>query len=204
MNLRRFAGRACAAAATWPAGAAWAHGEIKGVGAFYGGVLHPYISPAHLIALLALGLLFGQRGVPASRHAMAALLAALALGLGFSLRWSRLPDLPAPDPLLLGLGALFGLGVVLARRWPGWALVPLSALAGLAVGLDSAPDGMAPAQRSAALLGTLVGAVLCTACLAGCVHHLQQSWARVGVRVLGSWLSASAILVLALAIARPA
>ncbi|WP_326544185.1 HupE/UreJ family protein [Pseudorhodoferax sp.] len=200
MSWCRVARRIAAAAAALPAGAAWAHGEIKGVGAFYSGVLHPYISPAHLIALVALGLLFGQRGVQASRHAMGALVAALALGLWLSLRL----QLPEPDPLLLALGTLFGLCVVLARQLPAWALVPLAALAGLAVGLGSAPDGMAPAQRSAALLGTLVGATLCAACLAGLVQPLQQPWARVGVRVLGSWLSASAILVLTLALARPA
>lgn len=201
MTRYRIARAACASALACTAGAAWAHGEIKGVGAFYSGVLHPFISPAHLIALLTLGLLFGQRGVVASRHAMAALLAAMALGLWLSL---RLQGLPEPDPLLLGLGTLLGLSVVLARPWPTWALVPLAALAGLSVGLGSAPDGMAPAQRSAALMGTLVGASLCTACLAGLVHHLRRPWALVGVRVVGSWLSASAILVLTLALARPA
>lgn len=201
MNWRQVARRAGAAAAAGSASAAWAHGEIKGVGAFYSGVLHPFISPAHLIALIALGLLFGQRGVLASRQAMGALVAALALGLWLSL---RLHGLPEPDPLLLTLGMLLGLSVVLARPWPVWALVPLAALVGLAVGLGSAPDGMAPAQRTAALVGTWVGATLCTACLAGVVHPLHRPWARVGVRVLASWLSASALLVLTLAFARPA
>lgn len=199
MNWRRLARPAFVAAAAGSASAAWAHGEIKGVGAFYSGVLHPFISPAHLIALVALGLLFGQRGVLASRQAMGALVAALAGGLWLSLRL----QLPEPDPLLLALGILLGLAVVLARSWPLWALVPLSALVGLAVGLGSAPDGMAPAQRTAALVGTFVGATLCTACLAGVVHPLHQPWARVGVRVLASWLSASALLVLTLAFARP-
>lgn len=162
-------------------------------------MLHPFISPAHLIALLAAGLVFGQRGVLASRHAMAGLMAALAFGLWLSL---RLQGLPEPDSLLLALGLLLGMGAVLAWRWPAWALVPLVALLGLAVGLGSAPDGMAPAQQSAALVGTWIGASLCTACLAGLVHHGQRPWARIGVRVVASWLSASAILVLTLAVAR--
>nr|WP_222124887.1 HupE/UreJ family protein [Variovorax boronicumulans] len=196
-----MARRVGVAAAAGSASTAWAHGEIKGVGAFYSGVLHPFISPAHLIALVALGLLLGQRGVGASRPAMGALAAALVLGLWLSL---RLQGLPEPDPWLLALGVVLGLGVVLARPWPTWALVPLAALAGLAVGLGSAPDGMAPAQRAAALVGTFVGATLCTACLAGAVHPLHKPWARVGVRVLASWLSASALLVLTLGIARPA
>ena len=198
MSLRLA--RTAVAAAAFAAEGAWAHGAIQGVGAFYSGVLHPFISPPHLIALIAAGLVFGQRGVLASWHAMVALMASLALGLWLSL---RLQGLPEPDLLLLALGLLLGLGVVLAWRWPAWALMPLVALLGLAVGLGSAPDGMAPAQRSAALLGTWLGATLCTACLAGLVHHGQRPWARIGVRVVGSWLSASAILVLTLAVARP-
>ena len=107
---------------------------------------------------------------------------------------------------MLALGLLIGLGVVLALRLPSWAVLPVAVVVGLAVGLGSAPDGMAPAQRGAALIGTLVGASLCVACLAGLVQHLQRlRWpgARIGVRVVGSWLSASAILVLTLAVARP-
>ena len=167
-------------------------------------MLHPFISPAHLLALLTLGLLFGQRGVVASRHAMGSLVGAMALGLWLSLRLAHWPE---PDVALLALGTVFGLGVALALRWPAWLLPALAALVGLAVGIGSAPDGMAPAQRGAALIGTLIGASLCTACLAGAVHHLthhrQRPWALIGVRVVASWLSASAILVLALALARP-
>jgi hydrogenase/urease accessory protein HupE len=189
---------ASAAALTLPT-AAWAHGEIKGIGAFYSGVLHPFISPAHLIALLALGLLFGQRGVPSSRGALAALTGALALGLAFS---ARMTGLPEPDLPLLVLAMLLGLAVVVARPWPAVVIGVMSALTGLCVGLGSAPDGMAAAQRWNALVGTFIGASLCTACVAGLVHGAQQPWARIGVRVVGSWLTASAILVLTLAVAR--
>lgn len=43
-----------------------AHSPIKGVGTFYSGLLHPALVPAHLLALIAVGLLIGQN-VPASR-----------------------------------------------------------------------------------------------------------------------------------------
>ncbi|MEF7613252.1 HupE/UreJ family protein [Aquincola sp. MAHUQ-54] len=196
--MSRRAARAGALAPLALPAAAWAHGEIKGIGAFYSGLLHPFVSPSHLIALLALGLLFGQRGVPASRHAMAALMAALAAGLGFSGRAGGLePELP-----LLALAALLGGTVVAARQWPALALGLLSLLVGLAVGLGSAPDGMGGSQRWSALLGTMIGASLCTACVAGLVHGARRPWARIGVRVVGSWLTASAILVLTLTAVR--
>lgn len=189
---------ALAAALALPS-AAWAHGEIKGISAFYGGMLHPFISPAHLIALLALGLMFGQRGVLASRHAMTTLMAALAAGLWFGIG----AGLDTDQPLLV-LAVLLGITVVAARPWPNIALVAVAGLVGVAVGLGSEPEGMWGSQRWNALAGTMIGATLCTGCIAGVVHSTQQAWARIGVRVIGSWLTASAILVLTLAAVRPA
>ena len=93
MSLRGLARLAVATTAACMASGAWAHGEIKGVGAFYSGVLHPFLSPAHLIALVALGLLFGQRGVLASGQAMAALVAATVLACGSA---SGFPACPSP------------------------------------------------------------------------------------------------------------
>ena len=48
-------------------GVALAHGPMPGVGSFYGGLLHPVMVPSHLITLVALGLLIGQRGLGAMR-----------------------------------------------------------------------------------------------------------------------------------------
>ena len=42
-------------------GPAWAHPPPLGIGGFGGGLLHPLFVPAHLFALLALGLLIGQQ-----------------------------------------------------------------------------------------------------------------------------------------------
>jgi urease accessory protein len=70
-----MAGLSLAAAPGW----ALAHSPIPGIASFYSGVLHPFVVPAQLMALLALGLLFGQRGLARLGPAVPALIAALAI-----------------------------------------------------------------------------------------------------------------------------
>lgn len=60
--LRQARARHAAATALAQA-AAWAHGSVPGLGSFASGVLHPLLAPPHALALVALGLLLGQRGL---------------------------------------------------------------------------------------------------------------------------------------------
>ena len=85
--------------------AAWAHSPIAGIGDFYNGALHPFVSPAHLIALLALGLWLGQRGLEGAKRPLMALVLALAAGL---VAHRTLGD-PDTDRWLLLLAASIGL-----------------------------------------------------------------------------------------------
>ena len=177
-------------------GHAAAHSPVPGIGHFYNGALHPYTTPAHLIALLALGLLLGQRGLKTSSTALVALLFALALGLGLSTPLGH----PDTDTALLALAAATGLAVVCALALTRWPLVFLAATLGLLLGLGSGPEALAGGARWGTMFGTLVGAAFCTAYVAPLVAMVQKPALRIGVRVAGSWLAASALLVLALAL----
>ena len=48
------------------------------------------------------------------------------------------------------------------------------------------------------LIGTGLGACCALAIVIIAVRSLQRGWHRIGVRIVGSWMAASAILVLAL------
>lgn len=175
---------------------AFAHGPVEGIGAFYGGLLHPLMVPAHLLALVMLGLLAGQAGMAAMRRSYAGFLPGLTLGLGlavFAWHW------PVETPLLL-LSAGAGLLVVLQWRLPVAALYTLAGLAiGLMIGIDSGPDGGTRGQRLGALLGTGLGAFACLLLVGDLSERAGRHWQRVLLRVLGSWGAAAALLVLALA-----
>lgn len=164
--------------------------------ALVGGLL-PLAVPAHILALVVLGLLIGRQGAPFVTLAcfvagLAAGLAALALAVG---------QTPAIDVLLLAT-ALVGALVALARPLPMLIVMLLAAVIGLALGLDSPPETISISAARVMLIGTWIGASLVLALLAIGASYLTLWWLQIGVRIVGSWIAASAILVLALRFAR--
>jgi len=164
-----------------------------------GGLLHPLTTPAHALALLALGLLVGQQRGAARRVSTTAFAAGLIAGLA-AIASALGPT--AADVVVLVVAALAGLLVALARPLPLVAGVPLMALSGAALGLDSPPQATSVTVAIAMLIGTGLGACLAFAVVATCAGRLAAAWQRIGMRILGSWIAASALLVLALRFAR--
>jgi urease accessory protein len=173
-------------------GAAVAHLPTIGLGPVYDGVFHLFLSPEDLIPVIALALFCGQRGAPYGRRALWLVpLAWFAGGLfglfvgnnhGTTLTWVSL--------LLLG-------GLVAAN-----ARVSLRLLTALAIllgcfhgyldgaGINRFDDG------GYALLGLALAVFVVVALFASLVVPLRQQWARVAVRVAGSWIAASGLLML--------
>jgi hypothetical protein len=178
---------------------AQAHGDIDGLNRFVSGALHPLLVPAHAVALLALGLLVGQRSLAVGHHALTALLMALLASLVVAGTATGL-DL---DIWVLLIGAGCALAVVAALAVPPWLLGWAAALIGVGIGLGSAPDSTDSAARWTSLAGTGLGVFLTVTLVAGVTDTLRQPWTRIGMRVVGSWLAASALLVLALAATGP-
>jgi urease accessory protein len=169
---------------------------VFGVTGFNGGLLHSVVVPSHLMALAALALLIGQQGWVRSVPVVA--IVAVVVGLG-AIALAYVPA--AAEEALLALAAIAGLLVALARKLPkilGWLL---AAAMGLALALDSPPEGISLREANLALLGTGLGAALVLAALVWLASLLRRDWQRIGARILGSWVAASAILVLALRVA---
>ncbi|HKL64160.1 MAG TPA: HupE/UreJ family protein [Woeseiaceae bacterium] len=173
-----------------------AHSPVEGMNEFYNGVLHPLLVPAHILLILATGLFLGQRGPRENRLALPAFLLAGATGLGLA------GSGVAPDTVrgfVLAGAMAMGLLTALGRRAP-LALYPAAgAFAGLFLGLDSAPEALAGRERILALVGTGVGLNLWLIYACGIADFFSKKpWQRIGLRILGSWVAASSILVLAL------
>lgn len=193
---RRRRGRHAAAFAALlaAAGDAAAHGSAQGLGTFFGGTIHPLIEPAHLIALVTLGLVIGQRGPDANRGSLFAFAAALAAGLAAAgLGWPF-----ATDVLVLSVAALAGLVVAASLALPRAVVATVGGALGIGVGLGSAPESASGGALVATLLGTEVGAIVWLLNVVALVSSLKQPWLLILVRVVGSWATASSVLVLAL------
>ena len=197
--MNRLIRRSAFAALCIASQAAAAHGSVAGLGNFFSGVVHPLFEPAQLIALVALGLLIGQRGLPATRPAALSFVIGAGLGL-LSAGFGAAPD---TDPFLLAGAGLIGLAVLSAVHLPRALYAIAAASVGLGLGLGSAPESVAGSARIVMLLGSGVGVCVWMFNVVGLVHEAKRPWLRIGVRVLGSWIAASAVLVTALAFAPP-
>ena len=183
-----------AAALLAASGAACAHGSVQGVDHFSGGLLHPLVEPTHLIALVALGLLIGQRGIANAERALATFVVGIALGMicvSFGLTFDT-------DLTLLAIATLSGALVALSAALPVFVYAVVAAGVGAGIGLASNPDAFTGKAELAALVGAGIGASLCLLCIVALVNSLVRPWLRILVRVVGSWTCAASVLVLAL------
>jgi hydrogenase/urease accessory protein HupE len=174
---------------------ALAHVPFEGFHNFYNGLLHPVFVPAHMMLILGVGAILGQGGLHHTQWALVVFWGAILLGLGLAWFWS-------PENLeitLLSFAAFAGGIMALARPLPLSLAVILCAGVGLFLGLDSIQESLQGAEKLVALLGSWVGIsffVLYPAILAG--YSQKTTWSKLGLRVLGSWISAASLLVMAL------
>jgi hypothetical protein len=175
---------------------AFAHSPIMGIGGVVGGVLHALLIPEHGLSLVALGLALGQwersprcTGVLVFAIALACGLIAAALAVGEGL---------AADVLLAATGVL---GLLVVAMWtPTFLVWPLAAIVGLTLALDSRPEVAANEEVIRMLLGSGIGALAALAIVAEASFLLRSNAQRIVARVVGSWITAIAILVLSLRI----
>jgi hydrogenase/urease accessory protein HupE len=170
-----------------------AHLVNTGLGPFYDGLSHLFISLEDLLAVLALGLLAGLGGPRYGRLVLFSLTGAWMAGgfVGLAQRSEMTLQLAVILPFLVA-GAL----VALDRR------LPVGVVIGLAVGLGLAHGFLNGTAMVAARIGTIglvgVGSAVfvMTAIVAAFVVWLQAARARIGVRVVGSWIAAVGLLML--------
>ena len=172
---------------------AQAHLVNSGLGPFYDGALHLLLSPSDLLGLVAAALLAGLRGATAGRLTVIALtlswLLAGMIGMGLQVNLD-LTWLSVVSFLILGLL------VAMDARLPPLAVASLGAfygaLHGLLNGSALATMGAAPSALFGIVLTVMVIALL----TAAAVVPVRALWARVAVRVAGSWVVAVGMLML--------
>ena len=159
------------------------------------GLAHPISTPAHVVALIGLGLIAGRNFLRAGAAIIGAFALGVAAGLG-AIAWG-VGETPASD-VLLASAILCGLIAASGFTGPVSLAVPLALVSGLALGLDSPPESILLGEAVAMLFGTACGGIGALAMIAFLASRIAR-WRRgILLRVAGSWIAAIAILVLAL------
>jgi len=173
------------------------HLNSTGMGPFYDGLMHFLMSPEDIIPVFALALLSGLRGAAYGRCALFTLpIAWLAGGLaGLSAAQANPHPFIAAGWFLL-LGGLLAADASLSLQ----VTTGLAGLLGLYHGYLNG-TGMGRSGTSAiALLGLGFAVFVVIALAAAFVVRLRANWARIAVRVAGSWIAASGLLMLGWAV----
>jgi hydrogenase/urease accessory protein HupE len=174
-------------------GAAQAHLVTSGLGPFYDGALHVLLSPADLLGLAAAALLAGLRGRQAARLTVIVLPIAWLLG---GLIGMRLPVMIDLAWLSVSSFALLGVLVAADARLPPVVVAWLAGLYGALHGLFNGSALVAMGAGAASLLGIVLTVLLLALLTSAAVAPLQAFWARITVRVVGSWIVAVGVLML--------
>lgn len=180
------------AAILLPAPAA-AHLSSTGLGPVYDGALHVLTSPEDLLAGLALSLWAGARGPTCGRQVLFTLPSAWLFGglLGMSAAASA-GSTVMPAIWLMALGVLLAVDLPL----PLGVATALAALLGLQRGYVNGSGVPPSADGLVALLGLASVVFVAAALSAAFVVQLRAAWMRIAVRVIGSWIAASGLLLL--------
>jgi len=178
---------------------AQAHMTAPGMGDFISGVLHPWMTPTHLLILIALGLWLGQHvplrvGLPLKLFVP---VSAVALALT-TRHWMA----AVPPPVLIAIALVAGAIVALEVRLPNYAAAVLLAVAAAAIGLDSGLETGTPFAVFKTLLGTWVSlgiGLVNVGYYVSLATERKKKWISIGVRVAGSWIVAVSLMMLAFA-----
>lgn len=198
LRWRRTGGWIVATAVALSPSAGHAHSPVPGMGALYQGLLHPLLEIDQAMAIAALGLFMGQQALGGDGRIWLSLIGALALGLVAA--WTR-PLLYVEPWTILALALALGGLAAVGRPLPRWSLMIIAAGLGVVIGIMSMP---APADRNAMSLfagGAIVGTFLLAFYVylasrwANRLH--EHGWLAIGTRVIGSWIAAVAVMMLA-------
>jgi hypothetical protein len=175
---------------------ALAHSPIMGIGGVFGGMLHALLIPEHGLGLLALGLVLAQQDQSPRRAGI--LIFSVALACGLLVAAFGVGEALAADILLAATGIL---GLLVVTMWtPKYPVWALAAIVGVTLGLDSRPEVASNEESLRMLVGSGLGAAASLAIVAEVAFLLRSNAQQIVARVVGSWITAIAILVLSLRI----
>jgi hydrogenase/urease accessory protein HupE len=164
----------------------------SGFGPFYDGLAHPLLSPEDLLPAIAVALLAGLAGARQGRMVLATL--PLAWLAGMAAGWAL--ALPAP-PARLDAVVTVAIGALVASdlKLPLAGLIMLAAALGLLHGYANGHDLAGASGSILAMVGIACALFAVVSLLAGQAAVVKAQWARLAVRISGSWIAAIGMLM---------
>jgi urease accessory protein len=171
---------------------AQAHLVTTGLGPIYDGISHLALSPEVWVPVLALALFAGLRGAAAGRLTLFLLPVAWLVGALVGCRTETVSLTAISAISFLVSGALVAADLRLKRGTVATIAVVFGFCDGCLNSLAIRPMH----SGSLELVGAVAALFVAVAIVAAFVIWLKRPWMRVAVRVVGSWITATGLLLL--------
>ena len=175
----------------WPSNAE-AHLVTTGLGPIYDGISHLALSPEVSVPVLALALFAGLRGAAAGRLTLFLLPVAWLVGALVGCRTAIAPFTAISAISFLVSGALVAADLRLKRG----TVATIAVLLGFGDGWLNGTATQPVHSGSLELVGAVAALFVAVAIVAAFVIWLKRPWMRLAVRVVGSWITATGLLLL--------
>jgi len=176
----------------WPMQAS-AHLVTTGLGPFYDGISHFFLSLDDVLPVVAMAILGGLQGRRGGRQVLFALPVAWLVG-GLAGYFAGGPEVAR------GIAAVSALvvGVLVAadRRLAPAVVLGLACALGLLHGWMNGASVSAAKRGSLALPGIATSVFVTVALVSALVIGMRAPWLRIAARVAGSWIAAVGLLLL--------
>jgi urease accessory protein len=169
-----------------------AHLNSTGMGPLYDGLLHFLTSPEDIVPVVALALFAGLRGPEYGRRALFALPASWFLGCLMGVMMKHPITWPVAAISFLLLGGLVAVDARLSVR----GITLLAVLLGIVHGWMNGAGAPWSGSMFAVYAGLVAGISILLTLVSAFVIQLRPPWARIVVRVAGSWIVATGLLLL--------
>jgi hydrogenase/urease accessory protein HupE len=193
--MRLRIGSTCIAAAAIDcvcSSSAEAHLNSTGMGPLYDGLSHFITSPEDIVPVVALALLAGLRGPEYGRRALFVLPASWFAGCLLGVLARQPTTWPVAAVSFLVFGGLVAADARLSVR----SLTALAVLLGIVHGWMNGAGVRWTGSMFAVYAGLVAGISILVALVSALVIQLRPPWTRIVVRVAGSWIVATGILLL--------
>ena len=167
-----------------------AHLVTTGMGPVYDGIGHLLLTPEDLVPVLALALYAGLRGAVAGRGTMFLLPLAWLIGGLAGSAVNAATSIPIPAISFLVLGGLVAADLCM----PVPVVTGLAILLGLVHGFMNGA-ALKDGAGSFGLIGIMTMLFVLVTLTSALVVSLGKPWARIAVRVAGSWIAAIGLLM---------
>lgn len=159
-------------------------------------IIAAILTPAHLITALGLGLLLGQQAQLAKT--IPAFIVSMAIGSLLTL-WVEFPWEVAN--FLLPLALLMGVLLAWRPSIPSPVLWLFAVYCGVFIALGAAPSiipGLKDIHIYSIMAGSTLISSLSVVLMSGLAYALRHAFEGLILRILGSWIAASALMVMTL------